>query len=96
MDGRIIKKSTQLGFCTVEASSCTRFHILGHRQLKKCSIDVLSTYLEHSLVVVCLYVYPSGNFVAVVITIAFACRPLSYFWEQDTNPETEGMCIDIS
>ncbi|KAJ6100224.1 hypothetical protein N7467_001759 [Penicillium canescens] len=37
-----------------------------------------------------------GYFVAVVITIAFACRSLSYFWEQYTNPETEEMCIDIS
>lgn len=63
----------------------------------KCSIDVLSTHLKYSLVVVCLYLYPSGiSRCSRHRCIAFACRPLSYFWEQYTNLESEGMCIDIS
>ena len=36
-----------------------------------------------------------GYFVAVIVTIAAACRPTSYFWEQYTDPTAEGTCIDV-
>ncbi|KAJ5780137.1 hypothetical protein N7457_005297 [Penicillium paradoxum] len=36
-----------------------------------------------------------GYFFAVVITIAVACRPVSYFWHQYTDPMVEGKCIDV-
>ncbi|OQE81609.1 hypothetical protein PENNAL_c0040G02285 [Penicillium nalgiovense] len=34
-------------------------------------------------------------FVAVVVTVAAACRPASYFWQQYTDPTAEGTCIDV-
>lgn len=37
-----------------------------------------------------------GYFVAVIATISVACRPLSYFWQQYTDPTIEGTCIDVS
>lgn len=37
-----------------------------------------------------------GYFVAVVATIAVACRPVSYFWQQYADPGAEGTCIDVS
>ncbi|KAJ5753401.1 uncharacterized protein N7511_007554 [Penicillium nucicola] len=37
-----------------------------------------------------------GYFVAVIITMSVACRPLSHFWEQYTYPEAEGACINVS
>ncbi|KAJ5519453.1 hypothetical protein N7453_001875 [Penicillium expansum] len=36
-----------------------------------------------------------GYFVAVIVTIAAACRPTSYFWQQYTDPTANGMCIDV-
>ncbi|KAJ5437631.1 hypothetical protein N7445_006175 [Penicillium cf. griseofulvum] len=36
-----------------------------------------------------------GYFVAVIVTIAAACRPTSYFWKQYTDPTAEGTCIDV-
>jgi hypothetical protein len=65
--------------------------------LTKCSIMMFyrrilnirwSLYVSMSILL--------GYFVAVIIAMSVACRPLSYFWEQYTNPETEGMCIDVS
>lgn len=36
-----------------------------------------------------------GYFLAVVATIAIACRPLSYFWQQYIDPTAKGTCIDV-
>lgn len=36
-----------------------------------------------------------GYFVAVITTIAVACRPVSYFWQQYTDPAAEGTCVDV-
>lgn len=36
-----------------------------------------------------------GYFLAVIITIFSACRPLPYFWLQYTDPDAvDGTCID--
>ncbi|KAJ5342621.1 hypothetical protein N7541_011745 [Penicillium brevicompactum] len=37
-----------------------------------------------------------GYFVAVIATISVACRPLSHFWLQYTDPSAEGTCISTS
>ncbi|KAJ5081861.1 hypothetical protein NUU61_010125 [Penicillium alfredii] len=37
-----------------------------------------------------------GYFVAVVITIAAACRPFPFCWEHYINPQASGTCIDVS
>ncbi|KGO73924.1 hypothetical protein PITC_016800 [Penicillium italicum] len=34
-------------------------------------------------------------FVAVITTIAAACRPTSYFWDQYIDPTAKGTCIDV-
>ncbi|CAG7954384.1 unnamed protein product [Penicillium olsonii] len=36
-----------------------------------------------------------GYFVAVVMTIAIACRPFSHLWQAYTDPGAEGTCIDV-
>ncbi|KAJ5375790.1 hypothetical protein N7517_007796 [Penicillium concentricum] len=36
-----------------------------------------------------------GYFVGVIVTIAVACRPTSFFWEQYTDSTAEGTCIDV-
>ncbi|OQD81577.1 hypothetical protein PENANT_c026G08159 [Penicillium antarcticum] len=59
--------------------------------------DVLSTHFEHSLVVVRFPVYHSRVF--YYSHYHYVCRllaPLSHFWEQYTNSEAEGTCIDVS
>ncbi|PYH92919.1 hypothetical protein BO71DRAFT_420462 [Aspergillus ellipticus CBS 707.79] len=38
-----------------------------------------------------------GYFTVIIVTIAVACRPLPYFWEQYTHPDTaKGTCIDTA
>ncbi|KAJ5501054.1 hypothetical protein N7527_012175 [Penicillium freii] len=64
--------------------------------LTKCSIVVFYRrifnlrWLLYFAIVIIL-----GYFVAVIVTIAAACRPTSYFWEQYTDPTAEGTCIDV-
>lgn len=36
-----------------------------------------------------------GYWITVVVTILAGCRPLTYFWQQYTDPEVNGFCIDI-
>jgi len=37
-----------------------------------------------------------GYWVAIVIAWFAGCRPASYFWEQFTNPEADGVCMNTS
>ncbi|PGH26725.1 hypothetical protein AJ80_01671 [Polytolypa hystricis UAMH7299] len=36
-----------------------------------------------------------GYWITVIVTVCVACRPLPYFWEQYTNPDAVGVCIDV-
>ncbi|KAL2003541.1 hypothetical protein VTN02DRAFT_3431 [Thermoascus thermophilus] len=36
-----------------------------------------------------------GYWITVFVAILSGCRPLSYFWQQYTDPEVGGFCIDI-
>ncbi|OQE38380.1 hypothetical protein PENCOP_c008G02493 [Penicillium coprophilum] len=36
-----------------------------------------------------------GYWVAIIVTVAMACRPLPYFWLLYTDPTATGVCIDV-
>ncbi|KAJ5197350.1 hypothetical protein N7449_007829 [Penicillium cf. viridicatum] len=36
-----------------------------------------------------------GYWVTIIVTVAVACRPLSYFWLAYTDPTAIGVCIDV-
>ena len=37
-----------------------------------------------------------GYWIACIVAWLAGCRPASYFWEQFTNPDAQGTCIDTS
>lgn len=44
---------------------------------------------------ICLFLV-IGYWITIIVTIAVACRPLSFFWLKYTDPTTaKGVCIDV-